>query len=367
MKVTYHQLFQFTVSVFEKMQFSEEQAKAASKHLLRADLRGIDSHGVARLSGYVRLWQAGRINPQAEMKVVHATLSTATIDAGAGLGQLAAEQAMQKAITMAKEVGSGWVAVRNSNHFGIAAQYAMMALPHDMVGIAMTNASPLVAPIRAKERLLGTNPIAIAIPAGNEAPFVADFATTTAANGKLELLQMKNAEAPLGWIQDASGNASTNPHELKQGGALLPLGSDEDGAGHKGYCLGAWVDIFSGVLSGAGFGPWVPPFVHFLPLPQNPPGPGIGHFFGALRIDGFQEAEQFKANMDTWIRRFKQATPIDPKKPVLIPGEIEATFEKERLANGWELMPSVVDTLNNLAAQLGVAPLHSFADIELVD
>jgi LDH2 family malate/lactate/ureidoglycolate dehydrogenase len=357
MLITYPQLYTFTLQVFQSIGLAETAAHKVTTNLLRADLRGIDSHGVARLSGYVRLWKSGRININANMQVIHATPSTATIDADAGLGLLAGEIAMHKAIEMANIVGSGWVAVRNSNHFGIAGQYAMMALPHDMVGIAMTNASPLVAPSRAIERMLGTNPIAVAIPAGEEAPFVADFATTTAANGKLEMLQRKNLEAPIGWIQDAAGQISVDPHELKKGGALLPLGSDDDRAGHKGYCLGAWVDIFSGVLSGAGFGPWVPPFVHFLPLPQNPPGEGIGHFFGAMRIDGFQDKAHFKQNMDLWIRRFKSAKPIAEDRPVIIPGEIEAASEKHRLETGWEILPAVIDDLNTLADELKVERL----------
>ncbi len=148
----------------------------------------------------------------------------------------------------------------------------------------------LVAPTFSIERLLGTNPICVAIPAGNEPPFVADLATTTAANGKLEILQRKNQEAPQGWIQDKEGKISTNPHELKAGGALLPLGGDREHGSHKGYALGAIVDIFSGVLSGANYGPWVPPFPAFIPVPENMPGKGIGHFFGAMRIDAFRES-----------------------------------------------------------------------------
>src|SRR6187402_60892 len=145
-------------------------------------------------------------------------------------------------IRKASVAGTGWVAVRNSNHFGIAGHHAMMALEHDMIGIAMTNASPLVSPTFSVERLLGTNPIAVAIPAGEQPPFVADFATTTAANGKLEILQRKNQEAPTGWIQKKNGESSTNPHETRSGGALIPLGSDREHGSHKGFCLGSWVD-----------------------------------------------------------------------------------------------------------------------------
>ena len=168
--------------------------------LLPADLRGIDSHGVARLSGYVRLWEVKRINTSPEIKIIHETPSTAVVDGDSGLGLVVAPNAMQVAIDKAKNAGTGWVSVQNSNHFGIAGYHAMMALEHDMIGIAFTNASPLVSPTYSVERLLGTNPVCVVIPAGEEPPFVADMATTTAANGKLEILQRKGGVAPLGWI-----------------------------------------------------------------------------------------------------------------------------------------------------------------------
>jgi malate dehydrogenase (NAD) (EC 1.1.1.37) len=286
---------------------SEQDAALAAEVLLSADLRGIDSHGVARLSGYVRLWEVKRINAKAAVKILHETPSTAVVDGDSGLGLVVAPFAMRVAIEKAKQVGTGWVSVQNSNHFGIAGYHAMMALQHDMIGIAMTNASPLVAPTFAKERLLGTNPICVVIPAGEEPAFVADMATTTAANGKLEILQRKNLATPTGWVQDKEGNPSTNAHELKSGGALLPLGGDREHGSHKGYALGAIVDIFSAVLSGANYGPWVPPFPAYVPMPTEMPGKGIGHFFGAMRIDAFRPAEEFRQHMDKWIKRFRSA------------------------------------------------------------
>src|SRR5215204_6089433 len=255
---SYEQLHAFARAIFVKIGCNEEDATLATGVLLSADLRGIDSHGIARLSGYVRLWDAKRVNPCPSVKIIHETPSTATVDGDSGLGLVVAPKAMQIAIDKAKAVGSGWVSVQNSNHFGIAGYHSMMALEEDMIGICMTNASPLVAPTFSIERLLGTNPICVAIPAGNQPPFVADLATTTAANGKLEILQRKNGVAPLGWIQDKNGKASTDPHELKVGGALLPLGGDREHGSHKGYALGAVVDILSAVLSGANYGPWVP-------------------------------------------------------------------------------------------------------------
>ena len=345
---TYDQLSEFSRSIFSKMGCSAEHANLATKVLLRADLRGIDSHGVARLSGYVRLWEASRINANPDIQVVHETMSTAVVDGDQGLGLVVAPEAMRIAIEKAKTCGTGWVAVRNSNHFGIAGEHAMMALGEDMIGMAMTNASPLVAPVNSVERLLGTNPICVAIPAGNQPPFVADFATTTAANGKLEILQRKNQLAPSGWIQTSDGASSNNPDELKSGGALIPLGSDKEHGSHKGYCLGAWVDIFSAVLSGANYGPWVPPFVSFLAPPADPVGKGIGHFFGAMRIDAFRPASEFKSHMDNWISRFRSAKTIDGAERVLIPGDPERESEVIRLKDGIPLNEKVVADLKSL-------------------
>ena len=352
--VSYDELLSFTRDVFEKIGCSKPDAALASQVLVSADLRGIDSHGVARLSGYLRLWEAGRINPLPAIKIIHETPSTASVNGDKGLGLVVAPKAMKIAIEKAKQVGSGWVSVKNSNHYGIAAAHAMLALEHDMIGISMTNASALVAPTFSNERMLGTNPICVAIPAANQPPFVADLATTTAANGKLEILQRKNLAAPVGWIQDKEGNASTDAHALKTGGALLPLGSDREHGSHKGYALGAVVDIFSAVLSGANYGPWVPPFPAYVPMPENMPGEGIGHFFGAMRIDGFRPANEFKQHMDHWIERFRAANPVNGQEKVLIPGDPEREAESDRMQHGIPLHAAVVTDLKQVAEKHGI-------------
>lgn len=342
---TYESLYTFTKNVFLKMGCSDIDAATATTVLLSADLRGIDSHGVARLSGYVRLWDVNRINATPNIQVVHETPSTAVVDGDAGLGLVVAPFAMKVAIEKAKQVGTGWVSVRNTNHFGIAGYHAMIALEHEMIGMAMTNASALVAPTFSVERMLGTNPIAVAIPAGEQPPFVADMATTTAANGKLEILQRKDAEAPLGWVQDKDGQASTDANILKKEGALLPLGSDREHGSHKGYALGAIVDIFSAVLSGGSYGPWAPPFPAYVPMPENMPGKGLGHFFGAMRVDAFRPAEEFKSHMDNWITRFRTAKPAEGYDKVLIPGDPERAYEQERREKGIPIVKSVVEDL----------------------
>ena len=349
MTVAHDQLFQFTKSILQAAGCSEKDARLAAEVLISADLRGVDSHGVARLVGYVRLIDKERVNTKPETKIIHETPSTAVMDGDSGLGLVVGPQAMKLAIDKAKKVGSGWVSVRNSNHFGIAGYHSMLALQDDCIGISMTNASPLVAPTFSKERLLGTNPIAVAIPADKEPPFVLDMATTTAANGKLEILQRKNAVAPTGWVQDKDGEGTTDPNGVKNGGALLPLGGDRDHGSHKGYGLSSVVDIFSAVLSGANYGPWVPPFVAFMEPAADPVGKGIGHFFGAMRIDAFRPAGEFKSHMDNWIGRFRNAEPVMQGHDVLIPGDPERKLEMERKKSGIPLLDPVVEDLKSLA------------------
>jgi len=353
-KFTAEELKLFCTRIFKKIGCPEVDAILASEVLLSADLRGVDSHGVARLSGYIRLWEKGRLKPDPDIKIIRETPSTAVIDGDQGLGLVVAPHAMEIAIRKGKEFGTGWVSVKNSNHYGIAGYHSMIALKHQMIGISMTNASPLVAPTFSKERMLGTNPIAVAIPARTQPPFVADFSTTTAANGKLEILQRKNKSAPIGWVQNQNGRPSTNPNELKNGGALLPLGSDREHGSHKGYCLGSIVDVFSAVLSGANYGPWAPPFVSFLPLPEHPVGEGLGHFLGAMRIDAFRSSDEFLSHMDSWIERFRKAQPLDGQQRVLIPGDPEREFEEDRLLNGIPLHQSVIKDLQDLGKKLKV-------------
>ncbi|WP_018630015.1 Ldh family oxidoreductase [Niabella aurantiaca] len=350
----YQQLLDFTIQIFKKIGCPDTDAASAAEVLLSADLRGVDSHGVARLTGYVRLWEAKRVNATPQVRVIHETPSTAVVDGDSGLGLVVAPYAMALAIEKARNVGTGWVSVQHSNHYGIAAAHAMKALEHDMIGISMTNASPLVAPTFSTSKMLGTNPICVAAPAGTEPAFVADLATTTAANGKLEILQRKNEAAPLGWVQDAAGLDSTDAGVLKKGGALLPLGGDREHGSHKGYALGAVVDIFSALLSGANYAPWVPPFPAYVPMPDRQPGKGIGHFFGAMRVDAFRPVEAYKRDMDDWIGGFRNATPVKGQHKVLVPGDPERETEAVRRVHGIPLLPAVAADLKALGERLGV-------------
>lgn len=354
MSYTYDYLFGFTTDVLVKMGFSDEHAKQCAEVFLAAELRGHSTHGVIRIGDYYRMWEAKRINTSPQVKIVHETPSTAVVDGDHTIGMIPARISMELAIKKAKEVGTGWVATGNSCNFGIAGFYAMMALKHDMIGITMTNASPLVAPTFSAEALLGTNPIAVAIPALEEPPFVADFATTPVNRGKFTLAAKKGEKMGKGLAQDKDGNMSDDPTVLEKGGSMLPLGGDRSHGSHKGYSLGAIVDIFSSVFSGANFGPFVPPMVAYLPILDKKVGEGLGHFFGAMRIDAFQEANHFKSKMDEWIRAFRNARPVEGHERVLIPGDPERESEVRVREQGIILIPQVIDDLQQIAQKLNL-------------
>lgn len=338
----------FILELFQKIGCSEADSKTVSKVLLKAELRGIPSHGLLRIIDYVSLLEKGRINVSPKIKIERETLSTAVVNGDKALGMIAGTYAMNLAIEKAKNSGTGWVACSNSNHFGIAGYYAMIALEHEMVGITMTNASPLVAPTFSISKMLGSNPLAFAIPAGKQPPFVADFATTPIAVGKLNIMAKKGLECPTGWVQDKFGKPSSDPDILKKDGALLTLGSDYEHGSHKGFCMSSVVDIFSGVFSGANFGPFVPPSVPYIPESSQKTGLGTGHFFGAMRIDAFQEASEFKARMDKWIESFRNAENAADKPKVVIPGDPERENEKRILEQGIDVHPKILEDVKFL-------------------
>src|SRR5947209_19906209 len=254
-------LREFATRIFLHFGVSQQDAAQAADVLLCADLRGIDSHGVARLHSYFELLQEGRINPQPRVKVIRSTASTATVDGDNGLGLVVGPQANRMAMDLAEKSGTGWVSVCNTNHFGIAGYYVLKALERDLIGWAMTNSTKLVAPVWGAEPMLGTNPIAIAFPAKQEPPIVIDMATSAVALGKIEMALRKGSPIPPGWGLDRHGSPTTRPEDIINGGSLLPLGSDPERGSHKGYCLAMMVDILSAVLSGANWGPFTVPFV----------------------------------------------------------------------------------------------------------
>jgi len=347
-------LKEFSAAVFRHFGVPEEDAALASEVLAKSDLRGIDSHGVARLHTYFDMLTLGRINPTPDIQVVRETPSTATVDGDNGLGLVVGPKANEIAMQKAAACGSGWVSVSNTNHYGIAGYYVLEALKRDLIGMSMTNTTKLVAPLWGGERWFGTNPIAMAFPGLEEPPVVVDFATSASAYGKIEIAKRREEEIPDGWAIDAEGRPTTDPDGMIEGGAQLPLGSTRDMGGHKGTCLAAMVDILTCVLSGANWGPLAPPFALRQEVPERSVGKGIGHFFGAMRIDGFIEPGEFKRQMDDWVRTYRATKPQPGTPGVVVPGDPEREAEAVRAAEGVPLVLPVVEDLRDISSKTGV-------------
>ncbi len=347
----------FCVRVLQQMDVPEEDARITANVLVTADLRGISSHGVARLRRYVNGIRDGMMIPRPETEVVTETPTTATIDGGGGLGQPVSHRAMEQAIGKAKQYGTGFVTVRNSNHYGIAGYYSMMALEHDCIGISSTNAAVLVVPTFGRDAMLGTNPISVAAPAGDEPAFVLDMATSTVPRGKLEVYKRLEKDIPLGWATDESGEPTTDTvrvlDNLKEraGGGLLPLGgAGELLGGHKGYGLSLLVDVLCAVLSGAAYANRVyPKDEEGNPLPS-----AIGHFFGAWRVDAFRPVDEFKAAMDDLQRRLKETPKAEGQDRIYIHGEKEHEAAERNAREGVPLNPKVAADLQAIGEELGV-------------
>ncbi len=297
----------------------------------------------------------GRINPRPNIEVVRETPSTATVDGDNGLGLVVGPRANTLAMEKAEAVGSGWVSVRNTNHYGIAGYYVLEALKRDLIGMSMTNSTKLVAPHNGAERMLGTNPIAIAFPGKEEPPVVIDLATSCVAYGKIEIKRRKKEPMPEGWAIDREGRPTRDPEAMIDGGAQLPLGSDDERSGHKGYCLAAMVDVLTCVLSGANWGPFAPPFALRQEVPEESVGKGIGHFFGAWQIEGFRDPEEFKSQIDKWVRTFRATKPVPGVDRVLIPGDPERMAEARRETEGVPVLEPVVENLRLIAEHTSVA------------
>ena len=347
-------LREFSRQVFLDCGVSETDAEQASDLLITADLWGFDTHGVARLIHYHEMIVRGYVNPHPKIEIVRELPGVATIDGDNGLGLVVGPRANELAMEKANTVGISGVAVRNSSHFGIAGYYPFKALERGMVGWAMTNTSPQVAPLWGAERMLGTNPIAIAFPGHDEPPILIDMATSTVAYGKVEHAIRRKETVPPGWVIDSEGRPTIVPEEMVNGGAILPLGADREHGGHKGYCLSAMVDILCGVLSGANWGPFVPPFPYYLKSADRLTGKGIGHIFGAFRIDGFIDPEEFGRQIDEWIRVFRAAKPAAGTNGPLIPGDPERKAEAVRLKEGIPLLEPIVKDLRTLSTRTGI-------------
>jgi len=347
-------LREFSSRVFERCGVLKADADVAADVLITADLWGIDTHGVARLNSYYEMLTYGHANPRPNIKIIRELPGTANVDGDNGLGLIVGPKANEIAMAKAETVGAGWVNVCHSTHFGIAGYYPFKALARDLIGWAMTNTTPQVAPLWGRERMLGTNPIAIAFPGYDEPPIIIDMATSTISYGRVENAIRKAEPLPTGCIADSEGVGTIRPEDMINGGAILPLGIDRERGGHKGYCLSAMVDILCGVLSGANWGPFVPPFPYHLKSPGRAVGKGIGHLFGALMIDGFTDPVEFKRGIDEWIRVFRAAKPAHNTSGPLIPGDPEREAQTIRLNGGVPLLRPVVEDLRRLALRTGI-------------
>ena len=328
--------------IFEKLGVNPEDALLAADVQVLADLRGVDSHGVSNmLKSYITGYQEGSINPRPNWKVVRETPSTATVDSDKGLGTIITPKAMDIAIQKAKNVGVGMVTIGNARHLGMASYHAMLALPHDMIGICMTSCPPQVLPTFGAEPRLGTNPIAIAVPAKNEPPFVFDVATSSVAVNKIRIAARLGAEIPGGWMAKEDGSPIMESGLAPEKFTLLPLGADREGGSHKGYGFSCMVDILAGVLTGFGYG-------------AVPGRPNFGHMVAAYSIDAFTDVEPFKAEMDEWLKMMKSTKPAPGHDRVLVAGQPEAEVEVVRRDEGIPLHPDVADWIRDTCGEMSV-------------
>jgi L-2-hydroxycarboxylate dehydrogenase (NAD+) len=344
-RVDHRKLTRLVTRSFEKLGMTMGDAEIGARALVAADLRGVDTHGVIRFnphSWYVKWLTEGSMTALPNVTVITESATTALIDGDCGMGMVIGHRAMEMAIQKARSAGVAMVGVRNSRHYGMSAYYSMLALPHDMIGIAMTNASRQVVPTFGREAKYGTNPLCFAVPADKELPFVLDMATTTAAAGKLELAARLGKSIPSGWALDEQAAQTTDPRVAQKARKLLPLGGGRDGGSHKGYGLAVLVEILCGVLTGT---------MTALNDNQDP----RGHFFGAIRVDAFRPAREFKHDMDRLIRELKATAPESGQQRVYIAGEIEFETAAERAEHGVPLHSSVLKGLRDVAAQLEVS------------
>ena len=351
--VHHERLKRFTSEMLTALGMARPIADHTAELMVQTDLRGVDSHGIGMLPTYVEWTQAGFIVPSAEPRIVRDELATALVDGQQGLGHWTSSKAMALAIEKAKTFGAGFVAARNSNHFGACACYSMMALPHQLIGIAMTNSFvPAMVPTFGRKAMLSTNPLSVAVPAGTQAPFVLDMATTTVALGKLTIASRWGKPIPEGWALDEQGHPTRDPDVALKNRLLTPLGGTRELGSHKGYGLGVVVDILSGVLPGAVYGNL---FLRSDMAERR--HPNVGHFFGAIDIARFRPVEEFRAAMDDMLTALKAVPPAEGEARVWVAGEPETECEKRRRVEGIPLAPTLVRQVNDLARTLGVSPL----------
>ncbi len=339
----------FAESAFQRVGVSADDARHAANTLIDADLRGIESHGVARLDRvYLQSLESKMTAPGPEWRIVQETAATARVDGANGLGIAIGAHAMDLAIAKAAEAGAGFVTVANSRHMGAAGVHASRAIEHDMIGICMTNTNPIVLPAGGREPRLGSNPIAVAVPVADGPPFIFDAATSVVSAGKFETYEREGKTPPEGWAVDEDLQPQRQTARPPNGRRLLPLGSNIEHSSYKGYGLAMVVEILTGVLSGMGPG-----------LAQAGPSGSFrsSHFFGAWKVDAFWDAKAFAESMALYTNALRETPPIPGVDQVLVPGDIEATHATDRLRHGIPLHPDVIESLHQVAERLHIEPL----------
>jgi LDH2 family malate/lactate/ureidoglycolate dehydrogenase len=335
MRVKPDQLKKVAIEILKGFKAPDEQASLVAESLVRADMRGIDTHGVHFLTLLASRVDAGMIQIPTHLKVTKDDGATALIDGGDGLGQVAAFRAMEMSIEKARRYGIGTVSVRNTNNVGILAFYTIHAAEEGVIGIIMSNAAPAMPPWGGMAPFFGTNPLSIAVPGDSEAPVVLDMSSSMVARGKIRRAERMKEAIPLGWALDEAGAPTTDPTAAMKG-TLLPMG------GPKGYGLALMVDILTGLLSGSKYGPGVKTF-------HQPLGPtGVGVCTMAIDIERFMPLHQFKSVMQGYLSSIKGSKKADGVSRIYLPGEIEFEKERKSLAEGIELGDSVVKNLNQL-------------------
>jgi len=340
------QLGAFVARALAAAGLPEAEAQTVARYMVEADLRGSDTHGVIRLPLYVRRLLAGGINAAPNIQVISESASVALIDGDNGMGHLVMRFAAETAIAKARQFGVAWVGARMSNHAGPAALYATMPLAHDMIGIYLAvGSNNHLPPWGARENLLGTNPLAVAIPADDEPPVVLDMAPTVAAFGKVRLKAQRGEEMPIGWMIGRDGKPLTDPKRADEG-FLLPIGD------YKGYGLSLIVGLLAGVLNAAAFGREVVDFVKETGKPTN-----TGHAMVALSVEALAPPEQFKRQVDIAIRTMRAAERLPAVERIWLPGEQSHIKRLDRSKNGVPMPKPLRETLDAVAQDLGIEPL----------
>lgn len=362
LRIGYKALQDYLTYLLGQLGTSYSDARVVAEVLVEGELCEQYEYGVRLLDSFYLLCQAQRLDPVAEMEVTYQMPSTATINARGGFGPVAAKKAMQLAMEKARTTGVAWVAVTNSNPFGLATYYAQLAAEQGMLGFAMSNSAPVLAPYNSTQRMLGANPIAIAMP-GQGKTVVVELNTASMSAMQVQTKVESNQRLPEGVLHDAMGQPTVDPSTLSRGGAMLPFGSSLKETAYMGYSLACIVDLLCAVLGGASFGPYVPPIVAYMPLPPQENGHGFGHLLGAVRMDGFQSGNQSVGAVNSWCNTIHAAKGIQGTSGVSIPGESLAATRVRNQKEGVVLAEETLRQLNRMAGELGARLLEEGEEV----